>query len=123
VGEPRSIGTAPDMGAFERPQRPTVGHLKKTKVSHRLAKLTVPINPEGLETTVRFITKHGHSHANAMRSTGAGATTKHLKIRLHGLAPGQHYTIVVKAKNGLGHATSNVLKIATPKARKHHQHH
>jgi hypothetical protein len=114
AGNARTLGTAPDIGAYELLEPPSLGHLASAKISAHTAKLTVPVNPEGLSTTVRFVATHGKATVTSKGSAGAGTATRPVTITLQGLRPHKRYTIVVTATNSAATVTSNALRVTTP---------
>lgn len=115
VGRPRTVGSAPDMGAFEFLQRPAVSHVKKGTVTANSVSVTARLNTEGLKTRMRLRATHGHTRLQSPWVPGG-----HLKrtpipvhLKLSGLARGQTYDVQVIANNAGGTTTSKKTSVKT----------
>jgi hypothetical protein len=111
AGLPRVLGSAPDIGAFERAQPPATHGLKVTRTTKHSAHLTVKANPEGLATTVKILASH-HHHSTT-RSVGTGRTAKKVKLTVKGLKRHTKYQFHAVATNAAGHAHSAKVKAKT----------
>jgi hypothetical protein len=116
AGNPRTLGSAPDMGAYELPQRATVAKPKVSRKKSTSATLTVSANPEGLATTIRFFAVHGHDTiSSATAKAGAGLTSRSVRLVVHGLRKHTKYSIYAVAKNSAGTTKSAKVTVTTPK--------
>jgi hypothetical protein len=55
AGNPRTLGSAPDIGAFELAPAPAIHKLKVVNVHGKTAKLTALVSSEGLRTHARIV--------------------------------------------------------------------
>jgi hypothetical protein len=121
AGHPRSLGSAPDMGAYEFLPKPTTPTVKVASKTQHTAHVTVAVNPEGLTTHVVLTATHGKVHITpAAKSAGSGRRGKAITITLRGLKPHTKYHIHAVATNAGGHATSATKSLTTKKPKKHH---
>jgi hypothetical protein len=103
LGNPRVLGSAPDMGAYEFLQRPTASGLKVTKRTTHAVHITVAVNPEGLSTHVVLTARLGKHHLSSHAvSAGTGRKSHAVHLVLHGLDPGRSYTVHAVATNKAG---------------------
>jgi hypothetical protein len=114
-GRPRTLGSSPDIGAYELPQAPTVAGFVARKVTAKKAELSVRVDPEGLATTVRYAGSNGKTNLAAGKAVhvGAGGAPVTVTFVLSGLIAKTTYRLQVIAKNADGVATSKVLKVKT----------
>jgi hypothetical protein len=114
VGRPRTIGSAPDIGAYEFLSLPTLSGLKAHAVTSTAAHLSVLVNAQGLKTRVRLIAKHGHS---TVKSAWAAGHNKRVPLRLHlvitGLKSHTRYAIRAVANNPGGTKRSKPVSLTT----------
>jgi hypothetical protein len=116
AGNPRTLGSAPDMGAYEllpKPvtKAPTVASRTKTG-----ARVAVSVNPEGLATSVYAIARHGRTQTRSRvvsAHSGRKATAVHLVLT--GLTPGTTYSVRAVATNAAGRTTSTTTRVTTPR--------
>jgi hypothetical protein len=114
VGNPRTLGSAPDIGAFELRQTPTAARLTVTAKTATTATLTVKVNPQGLTTKVRAVAVHGHLTVTSAHSTaGAGRKAKKVQLRIHGLSSHTKYVVYVVVSNAAGHRNTAKKKLTT----------
>jgi hypothetical protein len=118
VGNPRGLGPAPDMGAYELVQKPSTAGLKATSNAAHAVTMTVNVNPQGLATTVRLIATHGHTTVtSSVVSVGHGRAGKAVRLRLKGLTANTTYRIHAVAHNLGGSTNSRSRTITTTKRR------
>jgi hypothetical protein len=114
AGNPRVLGAAPDMGAYEFLQAPTVRRLTVTKRAHHFLRVAVRVNPQGLPAhlvVVAHLRKH-HVRSSVV-ATGNGRRPRTLHVSLPGLRPGRTYTVRAVVTNKAGMATSAARTIST----------
>jgi hypothetical protein len=116
AGNPRTLGSAPDMGAYEFLQKPTAVHLKTSAPKKHGTHMTAKINPEGLATTATLVAILGRHHVSSHPvSAGNGRATKTLHFVLRDLRPGAKYRMHVVAKSAAGHVDSATKTVKTRK--------
>ncbi len=114
AGNPRTLGPAPDIGAYEFLQKPTTHALTITRKNAHTAHLTVRVNPEGLSTTVKLVATGGGKHVTSPTvSAGSGRTTSTVHLTLHGLSGHTGYKIHAVATNKAGHTHSAKKSLTT----------
>lgn len=114
LGEPRTLGKAPDIGAYELLVKPKFGHVHVKKVSAHTAHLSVAVNPEGLPTTVKATAKSGSAHAHSpSKPAGDASHSATIHLTLHHLHSHRAYHVHVEAKNNGGKATSATVVLHT----------
>jgi hypothetical protein len=114
AGNSRTLGSAPDIGAYELPQAPRLSALTASKVSRTSAHLSVAVNAEGLATSLRATATHGHSHVlSATVSGGSGRTSRAVHLTFHGLLAHTTYIVVVTGRNTAGASHSRPLTFTT----------
>ena len=103
-GNPRSLGPATDIGAYELPEAPMATTSAATSVHASDAQLNAQVNPEGLPTTVSFQygTSNAYGASTASQSAGSGLTGQPITAVLPGLAPmtTYHYRVVATSAAG-----------------------
>jgi hypothetical protein len=125
AGNPRNLGKANDMGAYEFLPKPQVGKIHVSRKTAHSVKVKVGVNPDGLATAVRLIARHGHGHKTSHRvQTGDGKSSRSLQLKVRGLKAGTKYHLVVKATNAGGTKTSHGKSVTTKgKSKPKHKHH
>jgi hypothetical protein len=114
AGIPRTLGSAPDIGAYELPQAPRLSAVAARKITGTSAHLSVAVDPQGLATSVRAAATHGHSHAlSATVSAGSGRSSKTVHLTVHGLIAHTTYIVVLTATNTAGSAHSRPFTLTT----------
>lgn len=114
LDNPRTLGPAPDMGAYEFLQRPAVAKFKISAVSKHSVSVAVKVNPEGLPTTVQLVARlAGLSGASHPVSAHSGRKGKTIHLVLHGLSPGISYQLHAVATNHAGPTNSTKKKVRT----------
>lgn len=97
-GNPRSLGPATDIGAYEFPEAPTATTSAATSVHTTDAQLSAQVNPQGLPTTVSFQygTSSAYGASTTAQSVGSGRSSQAISAALSGLAPMTtvHYRVV-----------------------------
>jgi hypothetical protein len=113
-GHPRTIGSAPDIGAYELQQRPVLGKLKVISKSQTKVRLTVPVSAEGATTKVYLVAVHGHTHMKSGTvSVGAAEVGKIEHLAVHKLRRHTKYKIYAVATNSIGHTKSKADPVTT----------
>jgi hypothetical protein len=114
LGHPRTLGSAPDIGAFEFLQKPVTGTPKVAKKTSNSATLSVRVNPEGLPTVVHLVAiRSGHTLSAASRAAGKGTVGRLLRLTIGRLAKHARYEVFVYAKNAAGHVVSRKVTVTT----------
>ncbi|HEX3824109.1 MAG TPA: choice-of-anchor Q domain-containing protein [Mycobacteriales bacterium] len=114
LGHPRTIGPAPDMGAYELPAKPKVSKPAVVSLRQRAARMGCQVWAQDSLTTVRLIATHGTRTIRSKPRTLAATTkSKTVKLTISGLAPHTHYVIRAVARNGGGTVTSKSRRIKT----------
>jgi hypothetical protein len=107
AGNPRVLGSAPDIGAFELPEKPDVKKFKVGKVTKHAARFSIKVNPEGLATkTSLVVRKPGKNLTPKPVRAGHGRTFGVVRLAVHGLKHDTKYQVVAKATNSAGQAVS-----------------
>lgn len=102
AGHPRTLGSAPDIGAYEFKQKPALRALKITGTTARKLVGTVHVNGEGSPTKVKaVVTRHGHL-VEAMKHPRAVTHTATVRFVLHFLKPDTRYEVRIVAHNDGG---------------------
>lgn len=114
-GRPRTLGPAPDMGAFELPEAPSVSEGPPTSVSATGASFAATVNPQGLTSTVAFVytPSGGAPVTSASVALGAGRSPVGAHVAVIGLAPHTAYSVRAVATNGAGSTSSLPLSFTT----------
>jgi hypothetical protein len=124
-GSPRTIGKAPDIGAYEITQRPTVHAVlvPKSTIKRTRAQVSVQVGAGGEATTISYRLKRARHRAVVIkRSGGQAGTPLTFDQVLKSLAVHSHYTLVVTARNLLGTATSRTVRFTTKKPARRRRH-
>ena len=107
AGLPRTLGRAPDMGAYEFARRPAIQGLRVTKRTAHTLHVRVTVTPEGTGTKVKIAwTRGGHRGHSRTRSAGHADTAKTMRFVLHGLRRHTSYHLYAVAMNPGGRSTS-----------------
>jgi hypothetical protein len=117
AGFPRTLGSAPDMGAYEFLQKAVVGTPKLGAVTAKTAKLRMKIDPEGLPTTITVTATpiYGGHVASSTTSAGHGTTSRSVKLTVAGLKKNTQYTYVVVTRSVTTRVVSATKLLTTPK--------
>jgi hypothetical protein len=115
AGNPRTLGSAPDIGAYEFLPKPAVSHLKTRKVTRHIAHLSVRVNPQGLHTTIYLIAAlHGKVRDTSYPvSAGKGRKPITAHLTLRGLHAHTRYVVHALATNQAGHGASAKRHVKT----------
>lgn len=107
AGNPRTLGAAADIGAYEFLPSPQVGPLKLAELDHRTATFAIRVNPEGLDTQVVLVARHKlHTVLSQVIDAGAGRTPKRLRWSFL-LDPETKYHVRARATSQAGVTQSN----------------
>jgi hypothetical protein len=116
AGQPRTLGKAPDMGAYEFLQKASVSSPKLSKKKSTSVKVAVAVNPEGLASKVRVVATHGRlTISTRTLSAGKSRSAKKLTFGLSKLRAHTKYSIHVVAVSAAGTTKSSTKKFTTPK--------
>jgi hypothetical protein len=115
AGNPRTIGHAPDMGAYELPLKPIFSAPPQVvSVRTRAARMGCHLWAVDMPTTFRLIAVHGKQtvrskpvHLNNLKKP------KTEKITIHGLTPNRTYFVHLVARNAGGTTTTKPQRIRT----------
>lgn len=114
ANNPRSIGSAPDIGAYERLVPPKVIAIRVTGISKHSVTAKVTVKPLGLPGRVRVLAKAGHhtkkGHAVVFAKSNGQRT---VDISVHGLARHTTYRLRGSATTRGGHDTSAPTTVTT----------
>jgi hypothetical protein len=114
AGNPRTLGAAPDIGAYEALEKPTVGTPKVTARGQKVIKLSVAVNPKGLATTIVIIgIRHGHTFHTKAHSAGSGDAAKRVLVTVRGLRRHATYRFHAVARNRAGSTPGHTRKAKT----------
>jgi hypothetical protein len=113
AGNPRTVGAAPDIGAYEYLDLPAVGHIKVTSRGKHAISGTVSANGERLSAKLKIsVISHGHVVTPVdVKGRFTGATTK--TFHVHGLRPDTKYTLKAIVTSQAGTTTSAPRKVKT----------
>lgn len=107
AGLPRSLGGAPDMGAYEYAKPPIVHRLRVTMHTKHTLHVSVTVDPEGTATTVDLVWTRGeHHHTSRTHSAGHGVAAKVVDFVLRALRANTKYRIHAVCVNAGGRTTS-----------------
>jgi hypothetical protein len=113
LGNPRTAGGAPDMGAYEVLTKPAVTALRVTSKTAHIAHLTAKANSEGLATTLTLVASPGHHRKTVTVAAKSGAKARLIRITLRGLKAHHTYKLRAMATNAGGRATSATIHLTT----------
>jgi hypothetical protein len=112
--DPRTVGVAPDMGAYEFLPKPTLSKLDVTKTTAHVVRVSVKVNPGGLATHLRLVATHrGHHVRSRAFAAGKGRKRVITRLVLRGLRAGPSYQLRIVASNLGGHTSSDRKAITT----------
>lgn len=107
AGNPRTLGAAVDIGAYEFLPSPQVGRLRLAELDRRTATFAVRVNPEGLDTQVVLVARHKlHTVTSQVIDAGDGRTAKTLRWSFR-LDPETKYHVRARATSQAGVTQSN----------------
>jgi hypothetical protein len=119
---PRWLGKATDIGAYELPEAPKVKALKVTARHASKIATTVKVNTEGLGSALELLAvHHGHTMHSHPTSIPPGHGAVKVAISVHGLKHHTSYKIRVVATNPAGSAATPKRKVTTRSGR-HRRH-
>jgi hypothetical protein len=113
AGRPRTLGKAPDMGAYEVPEQPTITKIKVKRRTSSSLTVRVTIDAEGLTSHVGVTATKGLSAqlSRQMPVTGDKPTT--VKLTITGLKHKSSYVVQAEASNAAGSVNSPKVKAHT----------
>jgi hypothetical protein len=114
-GNPRTIGPAPDIGAYEASEPPTVGAGATGSVTETTLSALANVNPNFSDTQVHveYGTSTAYGSATPASDIGAGTAAVPFSAALAGLAPATVYHLRVVAVNALGTTDGPDLTVTT----------
>lgn len=104
---PRTIGRAPDIGAYELAVPPAIHHLSVLKVKRHSATITVAVDGQGLAATETVVASSGQ-HQVATPDAPV-PTARAAKVTLHHLLRHRRYSVRVHAQS-VGGTTSSASR-------------
>jgi hypothetical protein len=111
---PRSIGTAADMGAYELLVPPKVVAIRVTGIGKHSVSTKVTVKPLGLPGHLRILAKSGHHHMKSHPVAFAKSNGQRtVDISVHGLARHTTYQLQGAATTKGGHDTSPSTTVTT----------
>jgi hypothetical protein len=114
AGNPRTIGSAPDIGAYEFALPPTTGKVVITKKTPHTVHAMVKVNPKGDPTSVELFAISGTHHFHSrLVSAGAGSSATAVSLVVKGLKPHSKYHVHTVATSSGGHASSPTKTVHT----------
>jgi hypothetical protein len=114
AGRPRTVGSSPDIGAFEFLRRPAVHHLRIVAVSTHSATFTASVNAQGLVCRVLLVATSGHTrHESRWVRAHNERTPRRVRVTITGLTAGRSYVVHLIAMNAGGARTSDPRTIRT----------
>jgi hypothetical protein len=119
AGDPRVLGPATDMGAFEFLSKPVVKSVRKSAVTKSSIKLRLTINPEGLTSYTQVLAAHGtKTYKSRLVSVGKGESAKSISQTVSRLHPHTRYRVHVVMVSAGGQTKTVSKVIITKKAPK-----
>lgn len=114
LGNPRTLGSAPDIGGYELMQKPSAGRLRATSTTTHVVTLTLKVNPEGLATKIHLVATHGRATVTSPTvSIGRGRTPKAVRLTVRGLNARTTYQIHAVATSPAGVTNSAKTSVRT----------
>jgi hypothetical protein len=114
AGNPRTVGRAPDIGAYELLERPAVTTPQLVKVTARAARIGCRVWARQAPTTVQAIARHGKSVVRSAVVTMSDLSTPTTTdVGIRGLTPNTSYFVTVVATNAAGSTTSAARRVMT----------
>lgn len=118
AGEPRILGKGPDMGAYERVQHPTAGHLLVTKRGKHSLMLSALVNAEGSSTVVQGVAgRKDFSIVMAPKPAGSSRKARVVHVVIAHLSRHTAYRVHVVASNAGGAVTRRGARPSRPSDR------
>lgn len=114
ANNPRSIGPAPDMGAYELLVPPNVIAIRVTGIGKHSVSTKVTVKPFGLAGRVRILADAGHHTKKSHKVTVASSNQQRtVDVKVHGLARHTTYQLRAAASSKGGHDTSPPTTVTT----------
>lgn len=113
AGLPRSVGAAPDMGAYEFARKPSVGKLMVTGRGAHALHLAVRCNPGGLATKLTVSATHWPRTVRKIVTIDPSTTTRTVHITVRRLRARTTYRVRALASNAVGHTRSPIRRART----------
>jgi hypothetical protein len=114
AGNPRVLGHAVDIGAYEHLLAPSLAHFSVTKRTKHSITTTVRVNPRGLLTAVRLAaSRHHRTILLDPKNAGAGTKAKRLTLQLGDLPRHATYKVQAIATNVGGTTAANPVTAKT----------
>jgi hypothetical protein len=113
AGRPRTLGKAPDMGAYERPETPAIAKIKVKRRTSTSLTVRVTINSEGLASRVGVTATKGLSARLSRQITVTGDMAETVKLTITGLKHKSSYSVQAEASNAAGSVNSHKVKART----------
>lgn len=114
AGNPRVLGSAVDIGAYEHLIRPSLGKLSITARTKHSISAAVAVNPHGLPTAVQLaVARHGYTIVLDPKSAGAGTKPKTVKFTLGDLPRHAKCKVYAIASSAGGTSVGRAVSTAT----------
>jgi hypothetical protein len=110
AGLPRTLGSAPDMGAYEYAEKPTVTHAVAKPASRSSIKVTATVDPQGLPASVIAVATRGRVSTRSKALKVSGDKGKREVFVIKGLKAHAAYRVDLVATNKGGQTTSHTVK-------------
>jgi hypothetical protein len=114
LGNPRTIGTSADIGAYELLEKPRVSTPAVVSLRTRAARMGCHLWAQDRSTTFQLVAVHGKQTVrSAVVKIPASNNPKTVDVTIFGLAPHMHYLVHAVAQNSVGTVTSKPRSITT----------
>jgi hypothetical protein len=113
AGRPRTLGKAPDMGAYEVPEEPAITKIKAKRRTSTSLTVRVTIDSEGLGSRVDVTATKGLSARLSRPITVTGDQPRTVKLTISGLKAKSSYSVQAEASNAAGTVSSHKVKTRT----------
>jgi hypothetical protein len=111
AGNPRTIGAAPDIGAYELLQTPDLRKVSVTSTTSHSAHLSVRLNTEGLKSSVKVFVHH----KTVTKSAGSVDGWASIHVTIKGLSAHTTYHYEVRVTNAAGYGQTPTETFRTKK--------
>jgi hypothetical protein len=113
AGRPRTLGAAPDMGAYELRPMPIISRLRVVKRRTHSVTVSVRVSSGRLPCVLRVVAKSGHRIRGAARQRTTLARARTVRLTVRGLTRHQTYQLTATIGDAAGKATAPTKKVST----------